>query len=57
MQKKGYSREDIKTTIKIINDFVFAEPLSENELSMILRDESFKDEKELILSGQYFDDG
>lgn len=56
MQKKGYSREDIKTTINIINDFVFAEPLSKNELSMILRDESFKDEEELILSGQYFDD-
>ncbi len=48
MQSKGYNREQIRKTIKIINNYVFKEPLSESELETILRDESFKDEDELL---------
>jgi putative DNA primase/helicase len=47
MQSKGYNREQIRKTIKLINNYVFKEPLSESELKTILRDESFKDEGEL----------
>jgi putative DNA primase/helicase len=48
MQGKGYNREQIRKTIKLINNYVFEEPLSESELETILRDESFKDEDELL---------
>lgn len=48
MQSKGYNREQIRKTIKLINNYVFKEPLSESELETILRDESFKDEDELL---------
>ena len=47
MQSKGYNREQIRKTIQIINNYTFAEPLSESELNTILRDESFRDENEL----------
>lgn len=42
LQTKGFSRDEIKKTIKVINDFVFAEPLSEFEIDTICRDEAFK---------------
>ena len=48
MQSKGYNRKQIRKTIKLINNYVFKEPLSESELETILRDESFKDEDELL---------
>ncbi len=48
MQGKGYNREQIRKTIKLINDYVFEEPLSESELETILRDESFKDDEKLL---------
>lgn len=42
LQTKEFSRDEIKKTIKVINDFVFAEPLSEFEIDTICRDEAFK---------------
>lgn len=42
LQTKGFSREEIRKTIEIINDHVFAEPLSEFEIATICRDEAFK---------------
>ena len=42
LQTKGFAREDIRKTIEIINDYVFADPLSEAEISTICRDEAFK---------------
>ncbi len=48
MQGKGYNREQIRKTIKLINNYVFKDPLSESELETIIRDESFKDDKELL---------
>ena len=48
MQGKGYNREQIRKTIKLINNYVFKDPLSESELETILRDESFKDDEELL---------
>ena len=42
LQTKGFKRQEIKDTIEVINSFVFSEPLSDNEISLICRDEAFK---------------
>lgn len=47
LQSKGFSREEIRTTIRVINEYVFESPLDEEEMSKILRDESFKPEEQI----------
>jgi putative DNA primase/helicase len=42
LQNAGLDEDDIKETIRIINQYVLAEPLEENELNVILRDDAFK---------------
>lgn len=42
LQTKEFTREEIRTAIRVINDHVLAEPLPDNEIETILRDESFK---------------
>lgn len=42
LQTKGFSREEIRKTIEIINDYVFEDPLDETEIGTICRDEAFK---------------
>lgn len=42
LQTKGFTREEIRKTIEIINDYVFEDPLSETEIATICRDEAFK---------------
>lgn len=42
LQTKGFSHDEIKQTIEVINSHVFEEPLSEFEISTICRDEAFK---------------
>lgn len=42
LQTKGFNREEIRETISIINEYVFADPLSEVEIGTICRDEAFK---------------
>ena len=42
LQTKGFSREEIRETIQIINDYVFEDPLSDTEVATICRDEAFK---------------
>lgn len=58
MQQKGYSREQIRKTIKIINRFVFGEPLEDFEIETILRDDSFKPDDEVSSDSDsaYFDE-
>jgi len=59
MQSKGYNREQIRKTIQIINNYVFKEPLPEKELNIVIRNEAFKDEKEIqdsIILNECFDD-
>jgi len=59
MQSKGYNREQICKTIRIINDYVFADPLSDSELDTILREESFKGVDELqnnVVMNECFDE-
>jgi putative DNA primase/helicase len=42
LQTKGFTRDEIRKTIEIINDFVFAEALTGSEIATICRDEAFK---------------
>ena len=42
LQTKGFDREEIRTTIQIINDYVFEDPLDDAEIATICRDEAFK---------------
>lgn len=42
LQTKGFSRDEIKETIRVINDYVFEDPLDDYEIATICRDEAFK---------------
>ncbi len=47
LQTKGFNRQDIRQTIEIINDYVFADPLPDSEIATICRDEAFKSDDEI----------
>ena len=57
LQAKKMSRDDIRSTISLINKYVFDEPLPLSEIKTILRDESFKEEAELIAVDWFSDKG
>ena len=42
LQTKGFTRDEIRQTIEIINEYVFADPLPDSEIATICRDEAFK---------------
>ena len=42
LQTKGFTREEIRETIGIVNDYVFIDSLPESEIATICRDEAFK---------------
>ena len=42
LQNADYTKDEIKSIIRLINAYMFKEPLSDEELEVILRDESFK---------------
>ena len=42
LQTKGFDKEEIRETIRVVNDYVLAEPLPVDEIETILRDEAFK---------------
>ena len=42
LQTKGFTREEIRETIHVINDYVLADSLSDYEIETICRDEAFK---------------
>ena len=42
LQTKGFSRDEIRQTIQIINDYVLADSLPDSEIATICRDEAFK---------------
>lgn len=41
LQSAGLSKEEIKEAIRIINNYILKEPLNDNEINTILRDEAF----------------
>lgn len=44
LQSNGFSKEEVRECIRLINSYVISEPVGEDELETILRDEAFKDE-------------
>jgi putative DNA primase/helicase len=42
LQTKGFTKDEIKQTIEIINNYVLLDPLSDTEIATICRDEAFK---------------
>ena len=42
LQTKGFNRPEIRETIEVINEYVFADPLDDAEIATICRDEAFK---------------
>ena len=42
LQAKGFTKEEIRETIPIINEYVFEDPLPDSEIGTICRDEAFK---------------
>lgn len=44
LQSEGFTREETRETIRVINDFILEEPLGTNELETILRDDAFSEE-------------
>ncbi|MGL5766437.1 MAG: phage/plasmid primase, P4 family [Sarcina sp.] len=41
LQSSGLSKEEIKESVRIINSYILREPLEDNEINTILRDEAF----------------
>ncbi len=41
LQSAGFSIEECKEAIRLVNKYVFAEPMSDDELETVLRDEAF----------------
>lgn len=52
LQSAGFTKEEARETLHIINDYVFSEPLSNQELETLSRDEAFQ--KESFFSGNKF---
>lgn len=52
LQAAGFSKDEVRETIAIINEYVFKDPLDESELSVILRDEAFN--KPVFYDGKTF---
>lgn len=52
LQSAGLGIEDIRTCIRLINRYVLKEPLSDEELEVILRDDAFQ--KESFYTGRTF---
>lgn len=52
LQSSDFSVEEARETIRIINTYVLKEPLSESELSVVLRDDAFK--KPIFFKGNSF---
>jgi putative DNA primase/helicase len=57
LQAMGLSKDQIKETLSIINNFVFKESLSESELDVIMRDEAFENQVGMAAEAGFFEDG
>ena len=52
LQREGFTVDEIKECIRVINQYVLKEPVSESELNTILRDSAFK--KKSFFNGRTF---
>lgn len=55
LQKNALTKEEIKDTLRIINKYILADSLSDNELEVIMRDEAFMEvDSENEEDGEFF---
>lgn len=47
LQTKGFSRDEIKEAIAVINEYVFTDPLPDYEIAQVCRDDAFKPDEEI----------
>lgn len=52
LQTNGFNKEEAREVIRLINEYILKEPLSEDELETILRDEAFS--KEIFFKNKTF---
>lgn len=52
LQSSGFSKDDVRETLHVINDYILKESLSENELLTLSRDDAFL--KETFYNGKTF---
>lgn len=52
LQANGFTKEQIREILTFINYYILDTPLSESELSTIMRDDSFKDDIEPVFFGE-----
>lgn len=52
LQTAGFNKEEAREVIRLINEYILKEPLSEDELETILRDEAFS--KEIFFKNKTF---
>ena len=52
LQSNGFSKDDVKECIQVINDYILKKPMSAKELETILRDEAFQ--KPVFYDGKSF---
>ena len=52
LQFHGFTREEVRRTLKVVNKYMLYEPLSDRELDVITRDEAFSEE--LFFEGKSF---
>ena len=52
LQAAGFSKDEARETIRVINDYILKKPLAKKELETILRDEAF--EKPVFYDGKTF---
>lgn len=56
LQSKSFTKDEIRRTIKIINDYVLYEPLSAKEIDTITRDDAFSSEMFYDKDGKFLHD-
>lgn len=52
LQSNGFTKDECRQTIRIINQYILKEPLEDSEIETILRDDAF--EKPIFFSGKTF---
>lgn len=55
LQSAGFTKEEARETLQIINDYVFTDPLTEHELETLSRDEAFTKERFFVNNKFLFD--
>lgn len=56
LQASGFTKEEVRKTIKIINKYILYEPLSDREIDIITRDEAFSEELFFGKDGKFLHD-